>query len=72
MQIHCTSPPVISALRSVLSAAIRVRLRQDITVDVKRSEGEWIEPASPYPLAPATCPRDHRRRAAVYLGHDTP
>jgi hypothetical protein len=27
---------------------------------------------SPYPLAPATWPRDHRRCAAVSLGHDTP
>jgi hypothetical protein len=51
---------------------IRAQLGQDITADVKRSEGEWIEPTSPYPLA--------RRRgrvtvaavAAVYFNHATP
>jgi hypothetical protein len=54
----------------MLSATIRAQLGQDITANVKRLEGEWIESASLYPLASATWPRDRRRRAAVYLGHD--
>jgi hypothetical protein len=71
-QIQWTSPPMISALWSVLSTMIHAQLGEDITEDAKRSEGEWIEPASPYPLAPATWPHDRRRRATIYLGHDTP
>jgi hypothetical protein len=40
--------------------AIHAQWVADITVGVKRSAGKWIEPASQYPLAPVTCPRDLR------------
>ena len=33
------------------AAVIRAWLGEDVTVEVKRSAGDWIEPASPYPLA---------------------
>jgi hypothetical protein len=66
------SPPVISAPRSAPAATIRVQLGQDITADVKRSEGEWIEPTSPYPLARRRGRATVAEVAAIYFGYTTP
>jgi hypothetical protein len=66
------SPPVISTPRSAAVTAIHAQLGQDITVDVKRSEGEWIEPTPPYPLARRRGRATVTEVAAVYFGHATP
>jgi hypothetical protein len=42
---------VISAGGFAPAAVIRAWLGEDVTAEVKRSAGDWIEPASTYPLA---------------------
>jgi hypothetical protein len=71
-QIQWILLPVISAPWSTPAAVIRAQLGQDITADVKRLEGEWIEPTSPYPLARWRGHATVAVVAAVYFGHTTP
>jgi hypothetical protein len=71
-QIQWISPPVISAPRSAPAAVIHAQLGHDITVDMKSSEGEWIEPTSSYPLARWRGRATLAVVAAVYFGHATP
>jgi hypothetical protein len=69
--VHLSSP-VISTPQSVPAAAIRAQLGQDITTDVKRSEGEWIEPTSPYPLARGRGRATVAEVVAIYFSHTMP
>jgi hypothetical protein len=58
--------------RSVSATVSRTQLGPDITVDMKRLEGEWIEQTSSYQLAQRRGRATIAVVAIVYFSHATP